>query len=477
MTLVSDTMLKAVLPVALLVSKFVCGSERQFSVNDDIFAFPQYEVVFSESYITESAASKKLSYKQLRQEVNHLDKSGDAVSPESSWYHAPPEESEDEDYEVMTAHGSQYLCTIPIVNPMEHNETQEETGEAELQKELARAADRGRELLNGMEGKQCLFYSTGWWTYSFCYNSQVRQFHALSPGQTGGRVWPPQEDPTAPAFVLGRFDQKTTKEPSAPGKQSQGTDVAVLQSKSETSYLVQRLDGGTACDLTGKKRNVEVQFHCNPQLTDRIGWIKETATCSYLMVVYTPRLCNDVAFLPPKETRAYTINCQEILTDNQIPEWEARKEVEASRKLIDQAEQQLLKVGDVEIGAMNFVGKDGKRIERGRIVMTQEEKAETIVMQKDGQISSLSQSDLKKLQLKPDEIESFKQRLQEVAGSKDWKIERIDAQNGQVQLRGIVETDEEDEKAGTAKDPATNEDEATSDGDESGSEEEYKDDL
>ena len=471
-------MLEAVVAVALLASKLVLASERQFSVNDDIFAFPQYELVFSESYITESAASKKLSYKQLRQEVDHLVKPGDAVPSEGSWYYAPPEQNDDEDYEVMTAHGSQYFCTIPIVNPADHNETQEETSEAEQQQEMARAADRGRELLNGMEGKQCLFYSTGWWTYSFCYNSQVRQFHALSPGQTGGRVWPPQEDPTAPAFVLGHFDQKTTKEPSAPGKQLQHTDVAELQVKSQTSYLVQRLDGGTPCDLTGKKRNVEVQFHCNPQLTDRIGWIKETATCSYLMVVYTPRLCNDVAFLPPKETRAHTISCQEIVTDDKVPEWEARKKAEASRKLIDQSEQQPLKVGDIEIGAMKFLGKDGKKIERGRIVMTQEEKAETIVMQKDGQISSLSQSDLKKLQLKPDEIEIFKQKLQEVAGSKDWKIERIDDQNGQVQLRGIVETEEGDQKARTTKDSsAKKEDEAASDGDESGSEEEYKEDL
>lgn len=402
-----------------------------------------------------------------------------------------PGKNEDEevhefDYELITLRDQPYLCSVPIIQRATGNETEEKVSEAdetESQKELAKAAVTGRELLSGMQGNQCLFYSTGWWTYSFCYNQQVRQFHALSPGQTGGRVWPPQEDPTTPAFVLGKVDD-STKQPGTPDQNSQHSVSTELQTKAETSYLVQQLEGGTPCDLTGKNRKIEVEYHCNPQLTDRIGWIKETSTCSYLMVVYTPRLCSHVAFMPPKESKAHPITCQEILTEVQIPEWEELRKTEASRHLVEQGSEQILMIGDIQLGGMKY-SKDGKKLERGRIVLTQDERAETIAMQKDGKVSSISKSDLRKLELDPVEIEKFKQRLEELAGTKDWKIERLDDVNGQIQLRGVVSEDgkvvAKEEKTGQEKADAEEASEEglgqSDDPGEAGSEEEYKEEI
>jgi protein OS-9 len=37
------------------------------------------------------------------------------------------------------------------------------------------------------------------------------------------------------------------------------TEVARLETKGSTRYMVQRLSGGTECDLTGKERKIEVQ--------------------------------------------------------------------------------------------------------------------------------------------------------------------------------------------------------------------------
>ena len=187
------------------------------------------------------------------------------------------------------------------------------------------------------------------------------------------------------------------------------------------------------------------------------------------MVVYTPRLCNDVAFLPPKGSKTHIILCEAMLHDDEIPEWEAQRKRENNRNTIDQGSQLPLVVGDVEIGAMKLLGKDGKKIERGRIVMTQEEKAETIIMQKDGQVSSISKSDMKRLDLSPEDLEAFRKELEKVAGSKDWKIERLDDVNGQVQLRGIVSVD--DEKPSERKKPEQDQ------GEETGSEEEYKEEI
>lgn len=475
-------MLVEIVLAALLASRTCVASETSFSVNDDLFAFPQYEVVYSESYIPFEQALQKFERKygwKWQRDAEGEDQN--ALQAQQNAFESFEDYFPDEQYEIVKKqNGQSYFCTVPIVQRATTNQTEDKPSEEEQKKELARAADKGRELLHGMEGGQCLFYTTGWWTYSFCYNSQVRQFHALSPGATGGRVWPPQEDPTTPAYVLGRFDGKKPTDP-AKSDDSKRTDLAELQTKAETSYLVQRLDGGTACDLTGKARKVEIEFHCNPQLTDRIGWIKETATCSYLMIIYTPRLCGDVAFLPPKESQSHSITCQEMLTDQGIQDWEARTKEEATRKMIGEEDGGRLVVGDIEVGGMEYFGKDGKKIERGRIVLTPEEKAETIIMQKDGQMSGVSKADLKKLDLDPEDVEAFRKELQKLAGNKDWKIERLDDVDGAVQLRGIVSTEdgsyvaEKQKDGGDNKEKEKAEPEPEAEGE--GSEEEYKEEI
>ena len=325
------------------------------------------------------------------------------------------------------------------------NETVEQPSQEAIEKELVRATSRGWELLQDMHGKPCLFYTTGWWSYSFCYNGQVKQFHSLPAGANGAPIWPPTEDPTTPTYVLGKFDEKKVSQTiSADDKTEE--DPVRLQTQAETTYLVQQLDGGTACDLTGQDRKVEVQFHCNPQTTDRIGWIKETATCAYLMVVYTPRLCNDVAFLPPKATTAHAITCHEVLTTEEIEEWEQSKKQSTQPATIEQSTKPRISVGEIEIGGMKHVGRDGKRLERGRVVMTAEEKAEVIAVQKNGQLQGLSKADLKKMDLNPEIVEEFRQEMKKIAGKKDWKIERLDDVDGQISLRGTVATDQKDKE-------------------------------
>ena len=369
----------------------------------------------------------------------------------------------------MLLNGRPYLCTIPNVELPSKNTTKESIPEADQEKELTRAAGRGWELLQDMEGKPCLFFSTGWWSYSFCYNSQIKQFHSLPPGANGAPIYPPTEDSTTPSYVLGKFEQRQAggKAKTSSGKIS--NEVAELQTKAEARYLVQRLSGGTTCDLTGKDRKVEVQFHCHPQSTDRIGWIKETATCTYLMVVYTPRLCNDVAFLPPREVKANPVSCQEILKPDDVLAWEARRAAEVTRKLIDQGANQRLMAGDIEIGGMKEVGREGKRIEKGKVVSTPEERAETVAIQKDGKIQGLSKAELRKRNINPEAVEAFRKDLQQRAGSKDWRIEIWDENNGHMELRGIIAADEESEESG-GKESKTGDKEE-------GSEEEFKEDL
>ncbi|KAL8731129.1 MAG: hypothetical protein Q9181_004412, partial [Wetmoreana brouardii] len=269
-----------------------------------------------------------------------------------------------------------YLCQIPSVSIPTQNDTAKAKDKAEEAAEIARATDRGWELLKEMEGN-CMYFISGWWSYSFCYNTDVKQFHQLPPGK-GAPIFPPMEDPATPSYVLGRFEKNQhspsdrkpnpridpPKDTSASSPSNHRTPNTQLRAKGDLRYLVQTLSGGTACDLTGRDRKIEVQFHCHPQSADRIGWIKEVSTCSYLMVIYTPRLCNDVAFLPPRENKAAPITCQEILAStSDIPEWRARKQEDAERKLVAASSSGRPVVGGIEVGGMKLVGKEGQRIE------------------------------------------------------------------------------------------------------------------
>lgn len=136
-----------------------------------------------------------------------------------------------------------------------------------------RATDRGWELLQGMQG-DCIYYLSGWWSYSFCYNDEVKQFHQLPPGK-GVPMYPPVEDTQVQSFVLGRFpknaqsgdgvykqDARFSDDDDTVlfGGQNKGTmELAKLETKGETRYMVQKLAGGTVCDLTGRERKIEVQ--------------------------------------------------------------------------------------------------------------------------------------------------------------------------------------------------------------------------
>ena len=328
-----------------------------------------------------------------------------------------------------------------------------------------------------------MYLVSGWWSYAFCYKQQVKQFHALPPGRGGIPSFPPTEDESAGSYILGRFESKPQRKNKAQqieGKESSkdvGSHAGAssssensherggLHTKGDMRYLVQQLGDGTQCDLTGKPRKVEVQFHCDPYLGDRIGWIKEVATCAYLMVIYTPRLCSDVAFLPPRQTKAHAIECQEIVPEDELADWTARKAAEAERKAVDTlaaaaaaaakdneeggggaaAPNSKPVVGGIEIGGQKLVGKEGSRIEPPKPPPSSEGKP-SIILRKEsakegGKLLRRSNDDLKKMDLDPAEVEMWRRQLDEVAGENAWVLEMKRVGNV-VHLVGTVETEE-----------------------------------
>ncbi|KAJ5854612.1 hypothetical protein N7534_007155 [Penicillium rubens] len=422
------------------------ANKKPFNINDDILAYPQYQVTFPEEYVLESHAEALLR-SQASPSAN------DQNNPQVYMGKAKADSTDrPEDvnlssftYEEMILEDRRLLCQIPRVTNDDHNTTNKENSKVEEQKELARATDRGLELLREMEGK-CMYYFSGWWSYSFCYQKQIKQFHALPAGR-GIPNYPPIEDPQTHSFVLGRFIGGKGEEE----KQSAKTDVAELHTKGGSRYLVQHLRGGTKCDLTGRERKVEVQFHCHPQSTDHIGWIKELTTCSYLMVIYTPRLCDDVAFLPPRQDEIHTIECREILMPDEVTEWEAIKEWYTTSQLPDAAtdadadiaQSELPIIGGIEVGGRKLVGMEGKIIEKGRVASAGEERVEVVAKRENGEVRKMSKQILKKYDIDPEKLEEMKNLLEEQAEGKDWTLEVVES-NGMIKFQGVLEEDEED---------------------------------
>lgn len=205
------------------------------------------------------------------------------------------------------------------------------------------------------------------------------------------------------------------------------------------------------------------QFHCNPQTTDRISLIKETSTCAYLMVIQTPRLCNDVAFLPPQKDHPNTIDCSPVLHEDEVEEyeqdlnavraaerdakiWEATAEAAAAMGGATYEAPPAL-VGDIYVGERRLV-PEGVQIEKGAIVGGGKETYIDTIASSDGTVAS--KEEMEKLGLgDPQAVEKLKKELERMAQGQQWKLDVIDTPRGR-EYRAII-GDKEDEVEGQEK--------------------------
>ncbi|KAF4121985.1 protein OS-9 [Geosmithia morbida] len=515
---------------------------RSFSVHDDLLAFPQFDVIFSDGWVSKSDAQALIKGEAPPGATASSSDLSEATAARSG---IPEDEGGTDEiarreYKIMNLSSREYLCTIPVLQrPTGDDQTLNELAKAEEAKELSRATASGWELLGDLEGR-CLYFGSGWWTYKFCKNREIVQFHAAAvnvPGQ------PPRRDPSTIEFVLGSvptipmsstYNRQQQQQQShdggggnEDGQQDSSNDndndrkplPAEVQTKGEQRYLVQRLEAGTVCDLTGRERTIEVQYHCVPGLSDaKISWIKEVTICAYLMVVNTPHLCNDVAFLPPKETTANPISCQPIggidgqplLDDAKVKMYKpgadagaaadgdktaaaaAADDDEGGRDDVagvsepDDAEQQPLPappqpkvVGGVVVGARHVLSsgdEDGKppmELSRpkasvpkgggpGSGAAADEGTVAELVAQaakkaKGGKTQVMTPEQLEDLDVDPQVIAEMRVEVERLAGQAGWRIEIVDLPNDDREIRGYI--DDEPEQAHEAEGDGTKKDE------------------
>ncbi|PIA13015.1 hypothetical protein COEREDRAFT_83773 [Coemansia reversa NRRL 1564] len=219
------------------------------------------------------------------------------------------------------------MCQVPRVDRIRdakstNDAIQSKQKSKDPQEEERQAISRGLELLVPLKGN-CITYVSGWWTFEYCHGKTVRQYHRMSPDQHGhiaeieyrlGEYSHRRKYPAlGPASSTDSADNKAHDANNYMGNEVARTTQ--IRKTGRKRFLTQVWGGGTLCDITRQPREVEVQFHCDPNSPERIAMVEEIATCQYVVVINTPRLCVDTSFYDTSASTVYDIKCQQVVPD------------------------------------------------------------------------------------------------------------------------------------------------------------------
>jgi len=184
------------------------------------------------------------------------------------------------DLELRNTDGDRYLCSLPGLggdadeDPAadDHGGHGERSGDAD--------GGAGGDRLAELAGR-CDVLNLGWWSYEWCHEKSVRQFHV---DQQAGII--------DPQWSLGEFSHRD------------GAAAAAAEGDEAVDPAVDVFTGGQHCDETGQGRATRVEFRCcakeeQPKKAGRkalpalavLASIREPETCTYEATVCTPLLC------------------------------------------------------------------------------------------------------------------------------------------------------------------------------------------
>ncbi|EGD77823.1 hypothetical protein PTSG_12809 [Salpingoeca rosetta] len=210
----------------------------------------------------------------------------DAVQFAIQWTDPPSNAKLYESINMQTALGEPYTCYVPKTNIHEANDRRASD------EDRAVTPPHPQQLLSSLVG-QCYFRLEGYWSYEFCFDKFVRQYHeekvTTKSGSTRTKVT---------EYYLGRLPVSSDDAMSGPP----ATASMVLEGEDRV-YFSRVHGGGDACDLTGRPRETEVRFICSKGLgiPDGIVQVDETSTCKYMLVFASRALCASEEFVEKEE--------------------------------------------------------------------------------------------------------------------------------------------------------------------------------
>ncbi|KAI9282299.1 hypothetical protein BY458DRAFT_428918 [Sporodiniella umbellata] len=222
---------------------------------------------------------------------------------------------------MRDASGQPFSCHIPAnvpeEVPMELNSEPQD---------VKRTIEQGFELLKPLSNSCLQFYKAGdqYWSFEYCHQQYIRQFHIEKV--TDGKTERKKETNTN---TLGLYSPESK---------------AILKQVGDQRSLVQRWPSGSLCDITGKPREVEVQYQCDYQGHDRVSYFTEVSSCRYHIIISTPRLCEEMRLSRLRKSKVHPISCKPIVSDTLIEaeneqrqkeQYEGESQVEAPKKTSD----------------------------------------------------------------------------------------------------------------------------------------------
>ncbi|KAG8707247.1 Protein OS-9 [Ceratobasidium sp. 394] len=305
-------------PLATLAAVWSLSTAAAYSsLPDDVYAYPKYSIGFLNGLpLPNVTAQHWLAHGLQGGEKEFLEQPWDESSPGTSRPQITDGETINSDARsrstgqhrlehMRLGPGKEYLCLIPPPD----------AGSAPPEDPPPSHPSKTWSLLQPLSGK-CLYHRQGWFTYSYCHNDHVRQFREMThahPHPIQGRI--PEEDVEWEAYNLGVSPAVKHKAGNDVSRQAEAAAANLeLQRAADQRYLVQRWGDGTQCDKTGRKREIEIQFHCSMSSVDHIVFVKEVSVCNYLIVIHTPRICSEPGFRSQRDSvKAAPVRCREIV--------------------------------------------------------------------------------------------------------------------------------------------------------------------
>ncbi|KEG09967.1 hypothetical protein DQ04_04371030 [Trypanosoma grayi] len=192
-------------------------------------------------------------------------------------------------YPMQLSNGSAYVCVLP-----EEQRKREETGKRfEVNSRLPAHVVSS---LHHIFRDWCFNTVDGWWTYMFCWNNKVEQFHAPPLVLRDGKLLA-ESSRAQSYFLLGAAPPIDTM------------DFRYGMAPSGERYIYTKYRNGDVCDLTQTPRMTEVRMYCAPEGEKSSLRVHESEVCRYVARVKSRRAC--IPELQRQVTRS-VITCHEL---------------------------------------------------------------------------------------------------------------------------------------------------------------------
>jgi hypothetical protein len=161
------------------------------------------------------------------------------------------------------------------------------------------------QLMSALSG-DCLYMIEGWWTYKVCFGDEILQYHSErevdKEGTTDaqGNKAVKVTETIVQSYRLGKYASMAEN------------PVSLMDLGSwDENYIRTTYEDGELCDLSGKPRKTELRVFCDPQDAGSVTDVTEVGTCSYVVDIKTPIMCNHPR-LKPDRPKLFEIKCHPL---------------------------------------------------------------------------------------------------------------------------------------------------------------------